>query len=292
MKRLRSECLDCIATKQIKNYPKTATEDEKVSYIKEMFGILNRAEDHDSGPTMVDKINKLQKSLFGMENPYTQLKPYYNNFMEQFVPIIKEKIKNSKHPLKSAIQYAMVGNYIDFGAVPNVEESEIERLINAADGYILPEDTMTALEKDMTNGHSLVFLTDNCGEIVMDRVLLETIKELYPNLNISVIVRGEPVLNDATLDDAEQVGLTKEFNVIGNGTGIAGTCLEKISGQAKSLIDDASLVLSKGQGNFETLRGCGLNIYYIFLCKCEMFANAFGVEKLTGMLVNDKDCLK
>ena len=290
MKRLRSECLDCIITRQLKNYPDTATEDEKIAYKKELFGIVYNAKDYDSGPTMVDKISNLQKKLFGMENPYTKLKPYYNDFMEKFIPQLKENVKNAENPLTLAIQYAMVGNYIDFGAVPNVKDEEIEKLLAKAHEYKLSIDTNACLERDLAEGDSLVFLTDNCGEIVMDKMLLETIHKIYPHLKITVIVRGGEVLNDATISDAKQVGLTDEFHVIGSGSSIGGTCLELISGQARDLIDNASLVLAKGQGNFETLRGCGLNIYYIFLCKCEMFAKDFSVEKFTGMLVNDKEC--
>ena len=77
-----------------------------------------------------------------------------------------------------------------------------------------------------------------------------------------------------------------------NGNDIAGTCLSRLSEEALKYLDEADLILSKGQANFETLRGCGKNIYYIFLCKCDMFANRFGVEKYTGMFLNDKDYIR
>ena len=117
----------------------------------------------------------------------------------------------------------------------------------------------------------MVYLTDNCGEVVLDKMLVKLLKEMYPNLDITVIVRGEQILNDATMEDAVQIGMTDMVNVIGNGNNIAGTWLDAVSEQALKLIDQADVIIAKGQGNFETLYGCGKNIYYMFLCKCQLF---------------------
>jgi uncharacterized protein with ATP-grasp and redox domains len=126
---------------------------------------------------------------------------------------------------------------------------------------------------------------DNCGEIVIDKLIIEELRKLNPQVNITAIVRGEEVINDATIEDAEQVGLNELVKVIGNGSDILGTCLKYISEEARTVIEEADVVLSKGQGNFETLQGYDKNIYYIFLCKCEMIAEMFGVEKFSPMLV-------
>jgi uncharacterized protein with ATP-grasp and redox domains len=133
----------------------------------------------------------------------------------------------------------------------------------------------------------LVYLTDNCGEIVIDKLMIEQICKINPELHVTVIVRGKEILNDATMEDAIQVGLDQITTVTGNGSNIAGTCLDEISEEAKNLIEQADFIISKGQGNFETLQECGLNIYYLFLCKCMMFANRFQVPRFTGMLLND-----
>ena len=118
---------------------------------------------------------------------------------------------------------------------------------------------------------------------------MEEVKKMNPQAKITAIVRGAEVLNDATLMDAEQVGLSDVAYVIDNGNDIAGTALEEIEGEPKELIKSADVILAKGQANFETMQGCGLNVYYIFMCKCEMFANMFGVPRFTGMLLNDKN---
>ena len=145
-----------------------------------------------------------------------------------------------------------------------------------------------ALKKDLENGKSLVYMTDNCGEIVMDKLFIRMIKEQYPHLNITALVRGEIVLNDATYEDAQFVGLTDLVNVVGNGAKVAGTPLDRISDEAKELLLNADVMIAKGQGNFESLSGCGLNIYYMFLCKCTWFEMRFQLKQFSPVLINDR----
>ena len=112
---------------------------------------------------------------------------------------------------------------------------------------------------------------------------------IFPALEMTVLVRGEEIANDATMVDARQVGLDKVTRVLGNGSDIAGTELSELSEEALSLIREADVILSKGQGNFETLQYCGLNIYYLFLSKCEYFAKHFDVPLFTGLFVRELD---
>lgn len=135
----------------------------------------------------------------------------------------------------------------------------------------------------------MVCLMDNSGEIVFDKIFISLIKEIYPEIIIDVVVMGKPVHNDATIIDAEEVGLSKIANVIDNGTDIPGTQLNEINIEVKEKIDNADLIISKGQGNFETLFGCGKNIYYIFLCKCDLFTKRFNMEKFQGIFINESN---
>ena len=132
-------------------------------------------------------------------------------------------------------------------------------------------------------------MTDNCGEIVLDKLLLETIAGIAPHVEKTIIVRGEPVLNDATMEDALQVGIEKCGKVIPNGTNIAGTYIPWLSAEAKLAMDEADILISKGQGNFESLHGCGRNIYYLFLCKCQWFMERFGLPQYSGVFINEFD---
>ena len=242
-----------------------------------------------SAPVIVRTINEIQKDMFGYNKDFTHVKAYFNELMLGKVPAIQQKLEESADSLKLAIQYAMTGNYIDFGAMEKVDENELQRFLDDSHNNFVNATEYEALKNDISNAKEIVYLTDNCGEIVMDKVLVQEIQKVNPDANITVIVRGMPVLNDATMEDAVQVGLTEMVNVIGNGSEIAGTSLEEISQEAKDKMAQADVILAKGQGNFETLQMCGLNIYYIFMCKCEMFAKRFQVPRFSGMLLNDKN---
>lgn len=134
----------------------------------------------------------------------------------------------------------------------------------------------------------MVYLTDNCGEIVLDKILIRFIQEIYPKLKITVIVRGKNVINDATMEDAEEIGLTKQVRCIGNGNSAPGTVFRDLSEEAKQVLTNADVIISKGQGNFESMVGEGFNPYYIFLCKCELFVRRFGLQQYETVFVKEE----
>lgn len=285
--RLKPECISCLVDKQLKAYPDNITEKQKIEYMQKVLKIVAEATPDMSAPVIVGKTYDLQKEMFGMEQDFTETKKYFNDQMLQRYDSFCQAIDTSNEPLKLAIQYAMIGNYIDFGAMKEVDAKQLYELLSQAESIGLNPTEFENLKNEIINKKNLVYLTDNCGEIVFDKLLIETIQKINPELNITVIVRGYKVLNDATMEDAIQVGLDQITTVTGNGSNIAGTCLDEISKDAKNLIEQADFIISKGQGNFETLQECGLNIYYLFLCKCMMFANRFKVPRFTGMLLND-----
>ena len=289
--RLKPECIDCLLKHHLNVAPEGTDTKTKLKYMKGLMQVIVDAKLEDSAPTLNPAIHKLQKDMFGMVlYDYTEIKKHYNELMMEKVPEIEKAILTSEEPLKLAIQYAMTGNYIDFGAVDNVNENDLNKYLMAAKDISVNEEEYVSLKNDIKKAKSLVYLTDNCGEVVMDKLFIEEIGRQNPELHITVIVRGEEVLNDATIADAEQIGLTDIVKVIGNGSGIAGTSMSDISKEALELMEQADVLIAKGQGNYETLQNCGLNVYYLFLCKCMMFANRFLVPQFTGMLINDRNC--
>jgi uncharacterized protein with ATP-grasp and redox domains len=151
----------------------------------------------------------------------------------------------------------------------------------------IDEEEYKHLKKDLENGSNMLYVLDNCGEIVLDKLLIRQLKKYYPELHITVMVRGEEALNDATIEDAEMVGLTEEVPIITNNSSIQGVVISKLTEEQKEVLDSADVILAKGQANFESLNGYGKNIYYLFLCKCDLFAKLFDVEPFHGMLVNE-----
>ncbi len=286
--RFNPECVSCILGRFLNSAPKNASDIDNLTYQKGVLKIVGEAPNTASAPEIVAAITALKNKMFGYSDDYAELKSYFNKLMMNLTNDFEKHINKAEDKLFTALKFALLGNYIDFGALKNVDESRLLKIPKDAETLSLSRQEYINFKNDLCNAKTLVYLTDNCGEIVMDKLFISVIKELYPTLQIDIIVRGEPVLNDATVSDAKKIGLHNLAKLTPNGTGVAGTCLDKISVEAKSLIDNADLIISKGQGNFETLHGCGLNIYYLFLCKCALFADRFGVKSCTGMFINDK----
>ncbi len=288
-RKLTSTCISCLLKAQLEKYPENISEEQKLLYKQNVLRILANASLTESSPELVYKIDKLRLEMFGVSADFSEVKQYFNDYVMKKQERIEEEILDADDMLMRALQYSMTGNYIDFGTIENVSEEKFEELLEKSKYISLSESEYAQLKDDLEKAKSLVFLHDNCGEIVFDHVLIRTLKKLYPDLQITSIVRGFPVLNDATIEDANQIGLFDTVEVIGNGSMIAGTCLEDISEEASKVIHDADVILAKGQANFETLNGCKLNIYYLFMCKCSLFAERFHKKLLEGMLINDKN---
>lgn len=290
VRRLHPECVSCMTKVHLDKCPKDMPEEKKVEYMQKVLKILAEAPKRYGAPVIVRTIQQLQEEMLGIKQEYAQIKKHYNEIMMQYENQVLDHMAKSEDPVKTGIQYAMIGNYIDFGARITVTEEHLTELLDTPDRFVIDEKQYGELAADLENARKLVYLTDNCGEIVMDKLLIRQIKEKYPNIELTAMVRGAEVINDATIEDAMQVGMCDIAKVIPNGSDIAGTWIEEISDEARAVLDEADVIISKGQGNFETLRKCGRNIYYIFLCKCDLFANTFQVPKLTGMLINEKYC--
>ncbi|MCD8119492.1 MAG: ARMT1-like domain-containing protein [Lachnospiraceae bacterium] len=286
---LRSECIRCLTEKQLSSLPKDAREEQKLEFLQKMCGILSAAPRDVCSPVILHQINELRREIFGSVHDYAEEKSYYNHLLLKKEQGIREKIHAAEDSLLTAMQFSLVGNYIDFSAVENVEEEYLEKLLKEVEKSCVTGDAWDRLKHDLGSLRNLLFLTDNAGEGVLDKLFLEVIREYYPHLNVKVMVRGESVLNDMTMEDATEIGLQDVAEVYDNGNGIAGTWLPELSPQAKTIWEEADVIIAKGQGNYETLRLCGENIYFIFLCKCEMFCRNFQVPQYTGVMVHGED---
>lgn len=291
-------CVSCLIKKQIDRYPASAPREQVLTYMRRLGEMMAQLPDRTGGPAIMEAITDIRREVFGeaaleVEADYPALKAHFNALMMDLVTAqgLEDGVMNAADPLRTALGYAMTGNFIDFGAMDSVDETKLRALLQDAPERVDPANPAYAsLCADLTAARTLTLLTDNCGEIVMDKLLVQVLRRLYPDLRITVMVRGGQVLNDATMEDALQVGFDRLDGVtlLGNGDRLAGTDLTRISPEALTAVTEADLVIVKGQGNFETLRGCGLNIYYAFLCKCSFFADRFGVPVYTGMLVREK----
>ena len=263
--------------------------DQTTHSMKTVRALIANTEENDCAPSLSVDIQKLYSSFWNcpMED-FTKIKKEFNQLMLNMEASIEDKIRKANDPLEKALLYARIGNYIDFAALSNVDQSTVITLLDEKSSEALDEKEYENFLRDLSSARKLVYLTDNCGEVVLDKMAVKILKEQYPDLDITVIVRGYPVVNDATMEDAEEIGLTDLVKVIGNGSNVGGTWIPGINSESRELLYNADLIIAKGQGNFETLNDCGLNIYYLFLCKCDLFQRRFHAENLQGMFLNER----
>ena len=282
-----SMCLSCIFGRQDKLIRQFNNEEKKSEYMHRVLEILYKHGQSESSPWLVEQINMLYDSYWGNLD-FSSLKYKYNQLLLAKEREIEQRIRRTSDVIKECIKYVCAGNYIDFSAVENVNEQAFETLLDKAAQETISEEEYSYFINDLETAHTLVYLTDNCGEIVLDKLFIRFIQERYPSIQIYVIVRGKDVINDATLNDAQDIGLTELVPCIGNGNGAPGSVIKRFSKEARQLLLDADLVISKGQGNFEGLFGEGLNPYYFFLCKCELFVHRFGLRQFESVFIKEE----
>lgn len=284
--------MGCLASKYPKMYPKDVSEDLQMEYQRRVLHLIADAKVTDAAPVIVRGINDIHEDLFGYRITYSEEKSHYNQLMLSWEGILWDRVMESEEPLLRALQYAIICNYIDFSAIENVQESYLLQALDKAGEYVLDSDNYESLCQDLKRINEkegrLVLLADNCGEVVMDKLLLRLIHKLYPQIILTAVVRGGEVQNDATMEDALEVDLPSVARVITNGNNVAGTWLPELGEEAQIAMREADILISKGQANYETLRYENMNLYYIFLCKCHMLARMFDVPLLTPMLVHGK----
>ena len=287
--KLNSKCMACQIRKQEAKIRLFNDEDRKKQYMEAIRQRFEHPKDDDCVPSISTELKKFYCSFWGVPmEDFTRINIDYDQLMLDLEAELRSTIRYSEDPLKAALIYARTGNYIDFAALPEVSKETALSLIKSENKDDLDEQEYRQFCQDMKKAENVVYITDNCGEIVLDKIAIQILKKIFPNIRITALVRGLPAGNDATMEDAEFCGLTDVVPVLGNGNDVGGTWLHGISTHARELLYNADVIIAKGQGNYETLHGCGLNIYYLFLCKCDWFIHLFQAKSLQGMFINER----
>lgn len=283
-----AQCYLCHMRRNLETARSLGDEATATAFAKELMQLYLKTPEDTPSPTITPATNALFQKYYGLDpDRYREEKRISNQFVLERLSQITEKVRSAEDPLYAGIQMAILGNYIDFSALQG--EVSFETLDNLLERYRdiqVDGQVYENLCRKLEQSKRLLYVTDNAGEIGFDRVLAEVMSTKYPQLEITFCVRGGPALNDATREDAAAVGLT--FPVIDNGNTVPGTWLPLLSHEAKQAFDKADVIFSKGQGNAETLMGCGYPIYYAFLIKCPRFIDRFQKPKLTPMLVAEE----
>ena len=229
-------------------------------------------------PIIGQQIHRTIRALTNNPDPYLKVKQVFNELMFSRIDHFRELIANSNDPFDTAVRLAIAGNSIDFAIRANLEAKDIDTAIEQALTQPINGD-VNELRQTIEKANKILYLADNSGEIVCDRLLIE---QLLPK-DIVACVRGFPVINDAMLDDAEQVGLTEIVPVITNGNDALGTVLEQCSPEFMAIFHDADLIISKGLGNYETLicyddKQLPQTVAFLFKAKCSFIAQFSGTQ--------------
>lgn len=221
-----------------------------------------------SPPALGQRIHRHLRWITGIDDPYLAAKERLNQLALELLPAFRAKVQADGDPLQSAARLAIAANIMDLGIVERQTEEEMIQTMEQA----LRAPFWGAMEefrRAIAEAQSILYLADNAGEIVFDRLLVEQL----PTQRVTVAVRGNPVINDATLHDAQTAGLDQIVEVIGNGSDAPGTILDDCSPEFRRRFAEAELIIAKGQGNYETLNGEAGNIFFLFKVKCPVVAD-------------------
>ncbi len=285
---MNATCMECFLIKRLKNIRSFGTSEQATEMAKEMLRILGEAPADADSALLGAIVDNRIKEFFGIsEDLMLAEKQQSNAFVLERIDSIRDRIKKANDPIFAALQYAVLGNYLDFAALAGkVSFEELDRMLEGAADMVLDMDCYKQFVKELAEGKKLLYITDNAGEIVFDRVFAEVLAEKFPHLEITFLVRGGAIANDATREDATAVGIP--FTVIDSGYPIGGTSLGYLTQEARDALYSADVVLAKGMGNTESLYGCGCNVYYAFLVKCVRFAEFFNAPMMKPFFVREK----
>ena len=282
-----SYCLLCHLRRNVELVRPLGTEQQTMAFAKDMMRMYLAAPEGVSAPWFSPQTAELLHKHYGLDiDRFRQEKIDSNRFVLERLPMLREKVASAEDSVFAGLQFAILGNYLDFSALQGqVSFAKLSQMLDNALDMELDQEVYGEFCRELEAGKRLLYLTDNAGEIGFDRIFAEQIAAAYPHLEITFCVRGGIAQNDATREDAAAVGIP--FPVIDNGNRVPGTQLDMLGQEAKQALERADVIFAKGMANTETMLGCGYNVYYAFLIKCQRFMDRFGKPMFTPMLVRE-----
>ena len=269
------DCIPCFVRQSL-DAARLATEDEQIHerVVREVLRLAADLDINQSPPVIGQQIHRLIRNLVDGDDPYRKIKRRFNNLALKLYPELRKQIISSNDQLETAVRLAIAGNVIDFGVNGSVNDSDLHKAINESLTADFEEVQLEHFRDAIEGAEEILYLADNAGEIVFDRLLIEQL----PYEKVTVAVKGSPVINDATMEDARLAGLPEIVEVIDNGSDGPGTILESCSESFRSRFRETDLVIAKGQGNYETLSAVDKNMFFILKAKCPVIARDLGCE--------------
>ncbi len=274
------DCIPCIIKQSI-DAARAGVDDENLQrqVINRVLAFMQEADYEVTPPELGREIQRILSTEFNLGDPYHGHKERLNRFALERYTDLKKTVYLSDDPVYLAAKLAISGNLL------NIDESrpndQIWRLIENAHRLEFRINDFPKFIEDFISSKHILYLADNAGEIVFDRLFIEVLQRFYPERNhrFTVVVRGAPIINDATLEDARLVDMEKIAHVIDNGDNAPATLLSQVSKEMRKYYEQADLVISKGQGNFESLNEEMKLIYFMFRVKCPVISKVLKVPE-------------
>jgi uncharacterized protein with ATP-grasp and redox domains len=278
------ECISCFF-KQALEAARMAGADDKTQKIilDEIAKTIPDIKLSSTPPQMGKTIHDVVKKITGQEDPYKELKEKANDQTLKIYPELRKKIESAEDKLLMALELAIAGNIIDYGTKNSLDvEKELTKILQREQRVIEDEKEslfdFESFKYAVHNAESILYIGDNVGETIFDCILLEEIKRIYPEKEIVYAVREKPIINDVLEGDAVKAGIDKFAEIISSGSELPGTMISLCSKTFVDIFKKADLVISKGQGNYETLSDEERPIFFLFMAKCPVIARDVGCE--------------
>lgn len=282
--KIKTECVPCLIKRIIFEAEQSTNDPETISkVIRNACKLLGELYDpNECSISIATKVHKNAYETLGNNDPYKELKKQANEVASLLVPRVEEIIKNSDDPLKTSMICSIVGNMMDFGidggsTHPGMLKEIFEKTV--ADG--LGHDDTTRFKELLKKSENVVLFTDNCGEIVFDKILCREIKKFNPNIVLTLVVRGEPIISDATMQDAIEFGFEEVVDeILTTGCFVVGVDFANLPKKLENVLGKTNLIICKGMANYEAFSETTYHpIVYLMRTKCNAIASSMGVKQ-------------
>lgn len=271
------DCYPCLIRHALE-VARIAHQDEvlQAQVVIEVMEFLKGIDPTTPPPGLAQIIHRRLREITGIRDPYADIKAKQNTGLLHMEPMLVDHVAKSPDPLRQALQLAGACNAVDMGPTRNWKRVEelFDQLIKPSVG----EFDFDAFKKRLSVSEKLLYVGDNAGEIVGDKILISILRKEMEDIEIFFAVRGGPILNDVTLEDAKTVGIEKWAHVITTGSDCPGVILEDCSSKFKEAFYESDMVLAKGQGNYESLGEEKRDIFFLLKVKCPIISRDLGSE--------------
>ncbi len=280
--KLHLECIPCFIRQALEAI-RMVTSDKKLQekILRQCLIAASKFDTNDIGILTHNRIHKIIKKSAPSGDPYEEVKEKFNNICLNMTHEIKLLIAKSNNPFETSLRIALAGNIIDFGPDSELNEDIIRKAIKQSLYQKLDKNRVNFLKDNIRHCKKVLYIGDNAGEIVFDKIFIEQL----PKEKITYVVRGGPILNDSTIEDAKMVGMNNIVKVITTGIDMPAAALPLCSKEFLDEYERSDLVIAKGQGNYETLSDEKKNIFFLLKLKCPVIVRNFNNQNKVGDIV-------